>query len=131
MVNGGGGVVNNKVYKWPLYQLQKIDKDKGGDMVVDFVHKFFYSDINNGCTPLIIQLPQDISEQYPNHNEEVPNLLTTIHIPLDNTSNHVEAHDHDGFHTFEDQGEMITLSNVKLYCFRGMNKNCSCLHLPT
>ena len=111
--------------------IAKIDNDKGDDMVVVFVHKFFDGDINNGCTPLIIPLLQDISEQYPNHDKEVPNFLTTIHVPLDNTSNYVEAHDHDGFHTFEDQGEMITLSNVKLYCCRGMNKNFSCLQLPT
>ena len=52
--DGEWGVVNAKFYKWPLYQLQKIGNDKGGDMVVDFVHKFFYGDINNGCTPLII-----------------------------------------------------------------------------
>ena len=118
----GGGVVNKKFYKWPLYQLQKIDNDKGGAMVVDFVHKFFDGDINNGCTPLIIQLPQDISEQYPNHDREVPNFLTTIYVPLNNTSNRVEEHDHVGVHTFEDQGKMITLSNAR---------NCSCLQLPT
>ena len=129
--DGEWGVVNKKFHKWPLYQLQKIDNDKGGDMVVDFVHKFFDGDINNRCTPLIIQLQQDTSEQYPNHDKEVPNFLMMIHIPLNNTSNSVEAHDYDGFHTFEDQGEMITLSNVKLYCCRGMNKNCSCLQLPT
>ena len=98
-------------------------------MVVDFIHKFFDGDINNGCTPLIIQLLQDISKQYPNHDKEVQNFLMMIHVPLD--SNHVEAYNHDGFHTFEDFGEIITLSNVKLYCCRGMNKNCSCLQLPT
>ena len=130
--DGEWRVVNKKFYKWPLYQLQKIDNDKGSDMV-DFVDKFFNGDINNGCTPLIIQLPQDTSEQYPNRHKEVPNFLMTIQVPLDdNTSSHVEAQDdHDGFHTFEDQGEMITLSNVKLYCCRGMDKNCSCLQLPT
>ena len=102
---------------------------KGGDMVVDFIHKFFNGDINNGCTPLIIQLPQDISKQYPNHDKEVSNFLTAIHVPLNN--NCVEAHNHDGFHTFGDEGEIITLSNVKLYCCRGMNKKYSCFHLPT
>ena len=45
------GVVNEKFCKWPLYQSQKIDNDKGDNMVVDFVHKFSMVTLIMGVHP--------------------------------------------------------------------------------
>ena len=40
-MNASGGVLDDKFYKWPLYQWLPIDGERGGDMMVDFLHKFF------------------------------------------------------------------------------------------
>ena len=91
-----------------------------------FLHKFFNSEINHKCTPLIIQLPQQILDEHPPNKRF--NFLLTIHVPL--KDNNCIEKNHDGVHTMNEQPEIMMLKDVQLYCCRGINKSCSCRQLP-
>ena len=120
------GVLDDKFYKWPLYQWLPDDSERGGDMMVDFLHKFFNCEINRNCTSFIIQLPQQILDEHP-PNKRL-NFLLTIHIPL--KDNNCIEKNHDGVHTMNEQPKIMMLKDIQLYCCRGINKSCTCRQLP-
>ena len=56
-------------------------------------------------------------------------FLCTIHVPLTNNDDVVGNNDDDGFHgvhTLEDEANVITISNIAIFCSRGISANRKC-----
>ena len=114
------GVINNKYYKWPLYHTRQKRGIDDGDLFADYLHKFFYGDIDEKCTPLVNQIPIDIL----NRADEEFEMLTTILLPL-TTMEHCIPYDR--LHTMDEKDNVIELVDTQVFCCRGIRRTCICL----
>ena len=122
-----GVVGENLYYKWPLYQwttIKENDDDYDNDLEHTIIHKYFDGEVQRKSTPLIMPLPHSFTK-----DREKLMFLCMIHMPLTNNDDVVDNDDDDGFHgvhTFEDEANVMTISNIAIFCSRGISANCKC-----
>ena len=103
------GVINNKYYKWPLYRARKKRGVDDGDLFADYLGKFFYSDIDEKCMPLVNQILIDILDRV----DEEFEMLMTVLLPL--TKEHCSPYDdelYDGVHMMDEKDDVIELMDT-------------------
>ena len=91
------------------------------DLVGHFMHRYFDGDLTTLSNPLLAQLPNHLLDSV---QQEKIAPMTTIHVPLENTTteNHIDGV--DGYHTFEGKDELLILENAILFCCDGINSKC-------
>ena len=91
------------------------------DLVGHFMHRYFDGDLTTLSNPLLARLPNHLLDSV---QQEKIAPMTTIHVPLENTTteNHIDGV--DGYHTFEGKDELLILENAILFCCHGINSKC-------
>ena len=117
------GVIKNKYYKWPLYHTQQKRGIDDGDLFADYLHKFFYGDIDEKCMPLVNHIPIDILDRV----DEEFEMLMTILLPLTTTTmEHCIPYEglYNRVHTMDEKDDVIELVDMQVFCCRGIRRMC-------
>ena len=105
--------------QWSLLIRRVTKLAHDGDLFANYLHQFFYGDIDEKCMPLVNQILIDII----NRADEEFEMLTTILLPL-TTMEHCIPY--DGVHMMDEKDNVIELVDMQVFCCRGIRRTCIC-----
>ena len=114
------------IYIYISYIMYHTPQKRGvddGDLFADYLHKFFYGDIDEKCMPLVNQIPIDILDR----TDEEFVMLTTILLPgTTTTMEHCIPYEglYDGVHMMDKKDDVIELVDMQVFCCRGIRRTC-------
>ena len=85
------------------------------------MHRYFDGDLTIKSNTVLAQLPNRVIDSL----REKIIALTTIQVPLFPRQKTYE-NDHDGYHTFGNKEDVITIENTTIFCCQGFHSTCSC-----